>query len=60
MPLEDAINELSLKKTTAVNILKKYKETGSLPMRKFKKSRKNGKGQPDDGREDGDHNSMTS
>jgi transposase len=42
-PLEEAIAELNLKKTTAVNIIKKFKETGSLPMRKFKRTRKIGR-----------------
>jgi len=38
--LDKIIKELNIKKTTAVNIINKYKESGSLPMRKFKKNRK--------------------
>lgn len=37
--LDEAIEQLELKKTTAVNIINKYNETGSFPMRKFKKSK---------------------
>lgn len=46
MPFDTAIQELGLKKTTALNIIKTYKETGSIPMRKFKKTRKIKKEKP--------------
>jgi hypothetical protein len=40
VPFDTAIDELGLKKTTALNIIKKYKETGSIPMRKYKRTQK--------------------
>ncbi len=36
-PLDEAIKALGFKKTTAVNIINRFKETGELPFRKFKK-----------------------
>jgi transposase len=37
-PLDEAIKTLGFKKTTAVNIINRFKETGELPFRKFKKA----------------------
>jgi hypothetical protein len=46
IPFDTAIQELGLKKTTALNIIKIYNETGSIPMRKFKKIRKSKREKP--------------
>ena len=35
--MDEAIKALGFKKTTAVNIINRFKETGELPFRKFKK-----------------------
>lgn len=37
IPLGEAVNQLSLKITTARFIINKYKETGTFPRRKFRK-----------------------
>jgi len=37
VPLADVIGQLNIKVTTARFIIKKYKETGTFPRRKFKK-----------------------
>jgi predicted transcriptional regulator len=39
-PLDKIIDVLGIKKTTAINILTKYRKTGEIPNRKYKKTRK--------------------
>jgi predicted transcriptional regulator len=39
-PLDKIIDVLGIKKTTAINILTKYRKNGEIPNRKYKKTRK--------------------